>query len=84
MWIDIINEHNEILKMISLYNNRIVNGDYLEYSKKLDIRIYYDLLSAHIVNVLLNNPTLYMPKEILQFVHEMNSEVMNYVEWNAC
>ena len=23
-------------------------------------------------------------KEILQFVHEMNSEVMNYVEWNAC
>lgn len=80
-WEDIQNEHDEIVKLISLYNDRISQGYYVEYSDELDIKWYYDLLSAHVINYLLDDTSLYLPQEVLSILNENVSKVMSYVEW---
>ncbi len=83
MWDDIKSRHNEILKMISAYNARIAEGDYLEYNDVFDVAIYLKLLGAHIINLLLDDDSLYLPNDLYSIFTEHDIPIIGLVEWEA-
>lgn len=81
MWEEVFNEYNEIARMFSLYNERILLGDYLEYSNELNENYICDLFVAQVISCIVSGSDFYMPQEVLQIVEDNNSEVMNFVKW---
>lgn len=81
-WENIKNKHNDIMRLFSECNDRIINGDYLEYPNPLDIAVYLDILTAHIINILIDDETLYMPNHIVSYLDLHESKIMDFVEWD--
>ena len=54
-WKKLKTMNDEIVEMISEYNNNISCGNYLECSALLNTQVFYDLISAHIINVLIDD-----------------------------
>lgn len=81
-WDDIKSRHNEIIQMISDYNAKIAQGDYLEHSEALDVEVYYNLLAAHVINLLIDDESLYLPNELLSILMEHDTPIMGLVEWH--
>ena len=81
-WNDIKETNNQILGKILEYNSNISKGNYLECPCELDQNVYYDILAAHIINLFLEEPTLYISSDIVMALNLQNSKIMNLVEWN--
>lgn len=82
-WKNTKSRHYEIMRMISDYNFRIAQGDYIEYCDALDIGIYLRLLSAHVINFLVDDESLYLPNELFQIFAEHDIPIMGFVEWEV-
>ena len=83
-WEDLKNSNEKILNKILEYNEKIKKGEYLEIPCGLEITYYYDFLTAHIINLLLDNEEFYIKKDVVDFLNLYESELMNFVEWNIC
>ena len=82
-WENIRNKHKEIMSMIPEYNDKIANGDYLEHHFSLNASVYLDILAAHIINILIDDETLYIPKHIVSYLDLHKSKIIDFVEWNT-
>lgn len=83
MWDDLKAKHNEITQMISEYSARIAQGNYLEYDDVFDVAIYLRLLGAHVINLLLDDDSLYLPNELSSIFTEHDMPIMGQVEWKV-
>lgn len=82
IWDDIKSRHHEITQTISEYNTKIEHGNYLECRDALDVGIYYDFLAAHIINLLIDDKSLYLPNSLLPVLADHDSQIMKLVEWH--
>ena len=62
IWNDIKSKNDEILQSITEYNSKINEGSYLEFECKLDVVNYYNVLTAHILNLLLETNNILSSK----------------------
>ena len=83
MWDDLKFRHNEIIQKISEYNERIAQGNYLEYDDIFDVAIYLRLLGAHVINLLLDDDSLYLPNELSSIFTEHDMPILGQVEWKV-
>ena len=81
MWNNIFNEYNEVMHLIQDYNQRINNCNYIETNHELDKQFFDDLVSAQIINCLIDDPNLYVPKELINLINKNNSRILRYVDW---
>lgn len=81
IWEDLQEKHNEILCTIAQYNQNITNGNYYEYPNLLDLTVYQNLLTAQIINTLVDDESLYIPNHIISSLCLNNSSVFDLVEW---
>lgn len=70
-----------ICHTISVYNNRIKNGDYLEYPNELDVRVYHKLVIGQIINILLNDKALYLSEEIFSLIKSSSLKLFDMFEF---
>lgn len=80
-WEELKNKNDEIIRMISEYNLRIADGDFLEYDLQLNVDFYINLLAAHIVDLLVEDESLYVTKQNLSMLDLYNSEIIKNVDW---
>lgn len=83
MWNDIEQKHQSIIKSIAEYNNRIENGKYLEYDNSLDIIVYYNLVTAHIINLLVNDKTLCLSNDLALLFNIDQSKICELIDWKV-
>lgn len=76
MWNDIYSSHRDILRKISEYNKKLT-----EDIDVLDVGFYYDLIVAHIINLLIDDPSLYVPNTLQPILTEYNSKITSFVKW---
>ena len=81
MWDDIYSNHKEILRKASEYNTKTAQSDYTKCSEALDISFYYDLIVAHIINLLIDDPSLYVPNALQPILTEYDSKITSFVKW---
>ena len=62
IWNDIKSKNDGILQSITEYNSKIDEGSYLEFNGTLDVVNYYNFLTAHIFNLLLDDKMLFVSK----------------------
>lgn len=82
MWEDIKDKCNKIIENIGDYNKKIENGNCLAFSDCLDITIYYDIITAHIINYLMKNKSLYIKNEYVEMLGLKHSVFFSFVEWD--
>ena len=80
-WEDLKERHTAILDGIASYNESIKRGNYSESPNELDVKAYYDLLVAHIVALLKNDLSLYIPKDVIAALNLGNSNVTSSIQW---
>lgn len=81
MWEDLKNKNDDIIHMISEYNSRIAAGNYLEYDLQLNVDFYINLLAAHVVNLLVEDDSLYVTKKNLSMFGLCNSKIIKNADW---
>lgn len=81
-WENIKKQNDEIVSRILEYNTKIIQGDYLEYPHELQMDVYYNLIAAHIVNILIDDETLYIPNDIFLSLNLHNSDSVRLIEWD--
>ncbi len=80
-WEDLKEKHTAIREGIASYNERIKRGDYSESPDELDIKVYYNLLVAHIVALLKNDSSLYIPEDVISTLNLGDSDVHSSTQW---
>ena len=81
-WEDLKNQNQHIVDGILQYCRKISDGLYLETSQPLDIAYYYDILTAHIISLLLDHEAFYVPTHVVESLHIRNSELIEWTNWN--
>lgn len=81
-WENIRNKHDEIINMILEYNDKTTKNYFLEQPNLLNVVVYLDILAAHIINILIDDETLYIPNHIVSYLNLHKSKIMDFVEWN--
>lgn len=76
MWNDIYSSHRDILRRISEYNKKVT-----EDIDVLDVGFYCDLVVAHIINLLIDDPSLYVPNTLQPILTEYDSKITSFVKW---
>ena len=82
MWDDIYSNHRDILRKISEYNTKTASDGHAEGSDVLDVGFYYDLIVAHVINLLVDDKSLYAPDALQPILTEYHSKINNYVKWH--
>ncbi|MBQ3255833.1 MAG: hypothetical protein IJA67_00250 [Oscillospiraceae bacterium] len=62
-WNDIAETSNNILNGLTEYNSAIIKGAYLEHNQILSENLYYNLVSAHVISMLIEDSTLYIAND---------------------
>ena len=75
IWDDIKVKNDNILQNINEYNAQINAGAYLEYECELNIINYYNILSAHIFNLLLGDKMLYISQSVVSLLCLNKSDI---------
>lgn len=83
IWEDLIEKYNSLVCMISDYNEKIESGQFLKYSNKLNIKFVNNIASAHIINLLMEDDSLYIPNKDILLLILQQSQFVNYIDWNA-
>lgn len=75
--------HREILKGISEYVGRIEQGNYLEHCDVVTNDTYFNLISAHIISLLTDDVSLYVPDAFLPELSIKDAQIEKFVEWQV-
>lgn len=75
--------HCEIMKKISEYNSNIAHGHYIEHKNALEVEIYYNFLVAHIINLLMDDESLYLPNDLISVLSTNDVQINKFVEWQV-
>ena len=82
IWDDIKVKNNSILQNIKDYNAKINVGSYLEYECELNIINYYNILSAHIFNLLLDDRMLFISQSVVSLLCLNKSDIFHLFKLN--
>lgn len=82
MWDTIKEENDRILQVISEYNSRIKIGNHVFSDNLLDPIFFNNLVAAQMINILLNDSTLYITSEFISNFDSCNNELFNLFEWD--
>ena len=75
--------HHEILSKISEYNSNIAHGDCLEHKNTLEVEIYFNFLASHIINLLMDDESLYLPDDLISVLSTNDEQIKKFVEWQV-
>lgn len=82
IWDDIKVKNDSILQNIKDYNAKINAGSYLEYECELNIINYYNILSAHIFNLLLDDKMLFISQSVVSLLCLNKSDIFDLFKLN--
>lgn len=82
IWNDIKSKNDEILQSITKYKSKINEGSYLEFECTLDVVNYYNFLTAHIFNLLLDDKMLFVSKSVISMLSLDQSDVFALLSLN--
>ena len=70
--------HQEIMKTISKYNDKINRGEYLECCDALDVEVYFDFLAAHIVSLLIDDESRHLSNTLLSILPICDVQITHF------
>lgn len=82
-WDDIAKTNSSILNGITKYNSIISKGSYLEYNQILSEDLYYTLISAHVIAMLIEDSTLCIANEAYDILHLGKASKIYDVKWKV-
>ena len=74
-------KYQQITKGINDYNLKIKNDKYLQHNNELDVEVFYNFVAAHIINLLIDDETLYLNNNIALVVNCEKLKICRIVDW---
>ena len=82
-WDDIAEINNGILNGINEYNSIIAKGSYLEFNQMLSEDLFYNLIYAHVIAMLIEDSSLHISNEAYDILNLDNATKIYDVKWKV-
>ena len=78
---DIKKQHQFILQTIADYNIKIKSGKYIVHSNELDVKVYYNFIASQIINILVNDESLFLSNDISMVLNFDQINIIEKFDW---